>query len=99
LGSITERTLQRQQYWRRHLHQHPETGFEEISTSAYVAGVPTSLGLDVHRGIGGTGLVASLTLGTSRRAIGLRADMDALYIAECALGRAHSSRMPGKMHA
>jgi amidohydrolase len=85
--------------WRRYLHQHPETGFEEVSTSDFVATTLESLGLQVHRGIGGTGLVASLTVGSGDRAIGLRADMDALNILEHAPNRAHASVTAGKMHA
>ncbi|BCG02854.1 amidohydrolase (plasmid) [Paraburkholderia sp. PGU19] len=95
-----ESTLQGQlKNWRRHLHQYPETGFEEVNTSDYVANILATLGLDVHRGIGGTGLVANLTVGDGKRAIGLRADMDALNITEHATARAHASRTPGKMHA
>jgi amidohydrolase len=85
--------------WRRHLHQNPETGFEEVGTSEYVAKILTTLGLDVHRGIGGTGLVANLKVGQNKRVIGIRADMDALNITECAPGRAHASTSLGKMHA
>jgi len=100
IDAIEESTLQGQlKSWRRHLHQHPETGFEEVNTSDYVARILTTLGLDVHRGIGGTGVVANLTVGTGTRAIGIRADMDALNIAEHAPGREHASRTPGKMHA
>jgi amidohydrolase len=95
-----ESTLQGQmKSWRQYLHQHPETGFEEVNTADYVANILTTLGLDVHRGIGGTGLVANLTAGDGKRAIGLRADMDALNIVEHAPGRMHASRTPGKMHA
>jgi len=95
-----ETSLQAQlQHWRRHLHQNPETGFEEHRTADYTAGILSALGYEVVRGIGGTGFVASLRAGTSERAIGLRADMDALAIAEHAPGRAHASRAPGKMHA
>ncbi|KWN16480.1 M20 aminoacylase family protein [Burkholderia ubonensis] len=95
-----ESTLQGQlKAWRQHLHRYPETGFDEVKTSDFVATILTTLGLDVHRGIGGTGLVASLTVGNGERAIGLRADMDALNIAESAPGRAHASLTPGKMHA
>jgi amidohydrolase len=95
-----ESTLQGQlRNWRHHLHQHPETGFEEVDTSDYIAGILKTLGLDVHHGIGGTGLVANLTVGSGKRAIGLRADMDALNIAEQAPGRAHASLNAGKMHA
>jgi amidohydrolase len=85
--------------WRQYLHQFPETGFEEIKTSDYVANILATLGLDVHRGIGGTGLVANLTVGDGKRAIGVRADMDALNITEQAPHRMHVSRTPGKMHA
>jgi hippurate hydrolase len=95
-----ESTLQSQlKSWRQHLHQNPETGFEEVATSDYVARALKALGLDVHRGIGGTGLVANLAVGNGRGVIGLRADMDALNIAENAPGRAHASRTQGKMHA
>ncbi|HWN67573.1 MAG TPA: amidohydrolase, partial [Haliangium sp.] len=70
-------TLDRQLVaWRHHLHRHPETGFEEVATSDYVAQILTNMGLEVHRGIGGTGLVASLSCGSGKGVIGLRADMD-----------------------
>jgi len=85
--------------WRHHLHRHPETGFEEVQTADYVASVLKALGLEVHRGIGGTGLVANLTVGDGKGVIGLRADMDALAITETAEGRAHASQTPGRMHA
>ncbi len=85
--------------WRHHLHKHPETGFEEKLTSDYVANALEGMGLEVHRGIGGTGLVASLTVGSGGRSVGIRADMDALNITESAGCRAHASSIPGKMHA
>lgn len=85
--------------WRHHLHQHPEVGFEEIQTSDYIAAALQKMGLEVHRGIGGTGLVASLTIGDGSKVVGLRADMDALHIHEDAADRSHSSVHPGKMHA
>ena len=85
--------------WRHHLHRHPETGFEEKKTSDYVASVLNALGLEVHRGIGGTGVVANLKVGDGQGAIGLRADMDALAITEDAAGRTHASQAPGRMHA
>jgi amidohydrolase len=85
--------------WRHHLHRHPETGFEEVKTSDFVAQVLGDLGLQVARGIGGTGVVASLTVGDGKGAIGLRADMDALNIAEDGADRDYASRVPGKMHA
>jgi amidohydrolase len=85
--------------WRRDLHMIPETGFEEAKTSDYVASVLRMLGLEVHRGIGKTGLVANLEVGDGSGVIGLRADMDALNITEAAVGRAHASTHQGKMHA
>ncbi len=85
--------------WRHALHRHPETGFEEVRTAAFVATALTGLGLEVQRGIGGTGLVASLRVGDGKGVIGLRADMDALNICERADGRAHASQTAGKMHA
>ncbi|QCP54346.1 amidohydrolase [Trinickia violacea] len=95
-----ERSLQEQlTSWRHRLHQDPETGFEEVRTSDYIANILKTLGMEVHRGIGGTGLVANLKIGDGTRAIGLRADMDALNIAERAPGRPYASCTPGKMHA
>ncbi|WP_186211787.1 M20 aminoacylase family protein [Burkholderia gladioli] len=85
--------------WRRQFHQYPETGFEEVRTSDTVAGILGALGLEVHRGIGGTGLVANLRAGRGERAIAIRAEMDALDIVEQAPGRAHASCLRGKMHA
>lgn len=85
--------------WRHDLHRWPETGFNERRTADYVAQVLGLLGLDVHRGIGGTGLVASLRVGSGRRVIGLRADMDALALTEAAPQRPYASRHPGCMHA
>ncbi|TNB81993.1 amidohydrolase [Pseudomonas sp. Fig-3] len=90
---------QRLTQWRHTFHRHPETGFEEFDTSDEVARILESLGLEVHRGIGGTGLMASLTVGDGQGVIGLRADMDALDITEQAHGRHHASCTPGKMHA
>jgi hippurate hydrolase len=84
--------------WRHELHAHPETAFEEVRTSAFVADRLASFGLDVHRGIGRTGVVGTLRVGTSPRAIGVRADMDALHIAE-KNEFAHRSRHEGRMHA
>ena len=85
--------------WRHHLHACPETGFEEKQTADFVAGTLAALGLEVARGIGGTGLVGTLRLGTgSGRTIGFRADMDALAIQETGK-HPYSSRHPGKMHA
>ena len=68
--------------WRHHLHAHPETAFEESATAAFVADQLTRLGLEVHTGLARTGVVGVLRHGTGTRAIGLRADLDALHIQE-----------------
>ena len=84
--------------WRRDLHAHPELGFEEVRTSAIVAEKLESWGIEVTRDIATTGLVGTLRNGGSGRAIGIRADMDALPMAE--LNRFdHASTNPGRMHA
>ena len=70
------------QGWRRHLHQHPETEFDVFDTAAIVVQKLTQFGLIVHEGIGHIGIVGQLTKGTSTKAIGSRADMDALAIQE-----------------
>jgi amidohydrolase len=84
--------------WRRHLHQYPETAYEENLTAQFVADKLTEFGLQVHRGLGKTGVVGTLKAGTSTKAIALRADMDALFIKEHN-AFAHKSRHDGKMHA
>lgn len=84
--------------WRRQLHQFPETGFNEHKTSNYVARALELMGLEVHRGIGGTGLVASLQVGEGSSVIGLRADMDALAMTETATDRPYISQNTGCMH-
>ena len=68
--------------WRRDIHAHPELGFEEVRTSELVAKKLKSWGLDVHRGLGKTGVVGTLRVGNDTRSIGLRADMDALPMPE-----------------
>jgi hippurate hydrolase len=83
--------------WRRDLHAHPELGFEEHRTSAIVAEKLASWGIEVERGFAGTGLVGTLRAGSGTRAIGLRADMDALPMTE-ANTFAHASTIPGRMH-
>lgn len=85
--------------WRQEFHRFPETGFNERQTADYVATVLQMLGLEVHRGIGGTGVVASLTVGSGKGVIGLRADMDALAMTETAENRPYASTNPGCMHA
>ena len=83
---------------RRDIHAHPEIAFEEHRTSALVAGKLESWGYEVTSGLGGTGVVGTLRKGSGKRAIGLRADMDALPITE-ATGHAWASRTAGLMHA
>lgn len=84
--------------WRQDLHAHPELGFQETRTAGLVARRLESWGIEVHRGVGKTGVVGVLSAGTSSRRVGLRADMDALPVVE--LNRfAHSSKYHGLMHA
>ena len=83
---------------RRDIHAHPEIGFEEVRTSNIVAGKLAEWGIEVHRNVGGTGLVGVLRKGNGAASIGLRADMDALPILE-ATGLDYASTKPGTMHA
>ncbi|MEL7229414.1 MAG: amidohydrolase [Pseudomonadota bacterium] len=85
-------------HWRHDFHRHPEVGFAEHRTSARVAALLTSFGLEVHTGIGGTGVVGMLQKGKGARSIGLRADMDALPLTEVN-GFDHCSQTAGTMHA
>ncbi len=84
--------------WRHHLHSRPELAFEEQGSAQYIADLLRSWGYDVTTGIGKTGVVGSLTRGAGSKAIGLRADTDALPILE-QTGLDYGSRNPGKMHA
>jgi hippurate hydrolase len=84
--------------WRHHLHAHPETAFEEVATSAFVAEKLRSFGLEVHTGLAKTGVVGVLRRGDGDAAIGLRADLDALHVLERS-GVAYASRHNGRMHA
>src|SRR5450756_1247918 len=84
--------------WRHDIHAHPETAFEEQRTSALVAKKLESFGLRTHQGLGRTGVVGTLVSGSGKRAVGLRADMDALHIHE-KNGFDHRSQHEGKMHA
>ena len=83
---------------RRDIHAHPELCFEERRTADLVVRQLEAWGIEVHRGLGKTGVVGVIRNGTSKRAIGLRADMDALPIQEFNTF-AHASTHPGKMHA
>ena len=89
-GELTE--------WRRDIHAHPELGFKEQRTADLVADKLTGFGIEVHRGLGKTGVVGRLRIGNSPRTIGLRADMDCLPILE-ANTFAHRSQHEGRMHA
>ena len=84
--------------WRHHIHQYPELSTKEFKTAEFVANKLEEFGLEVHRNIGGTGVVGILKNGTSERSIGLRADMDALQIHE-QNSFSHVSKNDGVMHA
>ncbi|WP_322016050.1 M20 aminoacylase family protein [Paraburkholderia sp. J12] len=83
---------------RRTIHAHPELRYEETHTSDLVAQKLAEWGIEVHRGLGKTGVVGVLKRGNSSKSIGLRADMDALPIQELNTFE-HRSRNDGKMHA
>lgn len=85
---------------RRDLHANPEMGFKETRTSSIVAGALLALGIEVHKNVGGTGVVGVLTgqLSDSGLSMGLRADMDALPICEVS-GLSYASKHQGLMHA
>ena len=85
--------------WRRHLHGHPELGFDCRETADFVAKRLRAFGVDeIHEGMAQTGLVALINGQGEGPVIGLRADMDALPIAE-ETGASHASTKSGKMHA
>lgn len=85
--------------WRRHIHAHPETAFEEHQTAAFVAGKLESFGIEIHQGLAQTGVVGTLAgAHGDGPAIALRADMDALDILE-KNEHDYASTNPGKMHA
>ncbi len=83
---------------RRDIHAHPELCFEEVRTADVVAKKLAEWGIPIHRGMGTTGVVGIVKSGTSDRAIGLRADMDALPMQEFNTFN-HASQNAGKMHA
>ncbi|WP_237213770.1 M20 aminoacylase family protein [Falsiroseomonas oryziterrae] len=84
--------------WRQDLHRHPELGFEERRTAAFVAETLRGFGIEVAEGIARTGVVGTVRGRPGNRAIALRADMDALAMTE-ATGLAYASATPGRMHA
>ena len=83
---------------RRTIHAHPELRYEETQTADLVAKNLAAWGIEVHRGLGKTGVVGVLKRGTSERSVGLRADMDALPVHELNTFE-HRSHNDGKMHA
>ena len=95
---LTDKYHQAMQHWRHDIHRHPELAFEEQRTADKVAELLQEFGLEVHRGIGRTGVVGLLRRGDSARSIGLRADMDALLIHEQNQFD-YRSEHHGKMHA
>jgi hippurate hydrolase len=98
LTSFTESSHASMQAWRHDIHRHPELAFEEHRTAEKVADLLRQFGLEVHTSIGNTGVVGLLKKGSSERALGLRADMDALKIHE-QNSFEHCSLNEGKMHA
>jgi amidohydrolase len=84
--------------WRRDIHAHPELAFEEKRTAALVAQKLESFGLEVTRGVGETGVVATLRCGSGKRTIAIRADMDALPMNE-ETNLPYASKHAGRMHA
>ena len=83
--------------WMDHLHQYPELALQETETAKYLAGKLKSWGYDVEEGVGKTGIVASMTVGTGKNSIGLRADFDALPIQEVNT-LPYKSKIEGKSH-
>jgi amidohydrolase len=102
---MTQSTLDRARQYqgelsaiRRDIHAHPELGLEEYRTADLVAQKLEEWGIEVHRGVGKTGVVGVLRNGNGQDAVGLRADMDALPILEKS-EFPHGSQNPGRMHA
>ncbi len=96
--TLPSELLVNMQDWRKHLHRFPECGFDVNLTADFVAEKLESFGIDVYRGIGNTGLVGVLQHGNGSASIGLRADMDALFIQEQNAFE-YASQHEGKMHA
>ncbi|MBT8437493.1 MAG: amidohydrolase [Gammaproteobacteria bacterium] len=96
--SYTGSLRETMQAWRHDIHRHPELAFEEQRTASKVAELLAGFGIEVHTAVGNTGVVGVLKKGSSKRAIGLRADMDALKILE-QNSFEYRSVNEGKMHA
>ncbi len=96
--ALTPELHQKLTAWRQHLHANPELSLQEKATAAFVQEKLTELGIPFEAGIGGLGIVATLTRGSAEGRVGLRADMDALPITEDT-GLPYASRNRGVMHA
>src|SRR3954453_21689834 len=98
IPALTPELHQKLTAWRQHLHAHPELSLQEKATAAFVQDRLTELGIGFEAGIGGHGIVATLTRGSAQGRVGLRTDMDALPITEDT-GLPYASKNPGVMHA
>lgn len=100
MTKISAELIDQMRNWRRHLHRYPETEFDVYQTAEYVANLLSDWGLEVHKRIGQSGVVAVLAKGDSpmRKAIALRADLDAMPISEMNAFE-HRSCHENKMHA
>ncbi len=83
--------------WRRHLHENPESAFNEVETAKFIAGKLREMGIDVVENVGKTGVVGTLKVGDGDEVIGLRADMDCINMEE-RTNLSYASKIPGKMH-
>ena len=93
-----ESFIEQMKEWRHFLHMNPESAFEEVNTSKYIALELTKMGYEVHTGIGKTGLVASLTVGSGKGVIGFRADIDCIQMQESS-PLPYASKTANRMHA
>ena len=87
--------------WRHYIHENPEIAYEEHNTSDFIATKLTEFNIEVHRGLGGTGIVGVIhgkDNGASKKSLGIRADIDALPMTE-KTNLSYSSKNDGKMHA
>ena len=97
-GAMDKTLADKLAVWRRHLHAHPELGLHETKTAAFVCERLKELGIPFTSGVGGHGIVATISRGQSNRSVGLRGDMAALPITETT-GLPYASTTPGVMHA
>ncbi len=83
--------------WRRYLHEHPESAFEEVKTAEFIAEKLRGMGIEVAEKVGKTGVIGTLKVGDGNEVIGLRADMDCINMEEMT-NLPYASQNPGKMH-